>query len=150
MGQIRTSDRSVAKSDLPPRTDIAGLIAQVRTVPKPEVAQSCGHELFCGLEMILASPSAMIGVHPARNSPMKPDLQTIDTNGIRLRVAVAGAGALVILIHGFPESWYSWRHQIPVLADAGYLLRTVAFGGRLIAIATPNAISKTLLRLTAS
>lgn len=51
---------------------------------------------------------------------MKPDLPTIDTNGIRLRVAVAGAGPLVILIHGFPESWYSWRHQIPALADAGY------------------------------
>jgi len=51
---------------------------------------------------------------------MKPDLQHIDTNGIRLRVALAGAGPLVILIHGFPESWYSWRHQIPVLADAGY------------------------------
>jgi len=51
---------------------------------------------------------------------MKPDLQTIDTNGIRLRVALAGQGPLVILIHGFPESWYSWRHQIPALADAGY------------------------------
>jgi pimeloyl-ACP methyl ester carboxylesterase len=51
---------------------------------------------------------------------MKPDLQHIDTNGIRLRVALAGQGPLVILIHGFPESWYSWRHQIPALADAGY------------------------------
>jgi pimeloyl-ACP methyl ester carboxylesterase len=51
---------------------------------------------------------------------MRPDLQNIDTNGIRLRVALAGAGPLVILIHGFPESWYSWRHQIPALADAGY------------------------------
>jgi pimeloyl-ACP methyl ester carboxylesterase len=51
---------------------------------------------------------------------MRPDLQTIETNGIRLRVALAGAGPLVILIHGFPESWYSWRHQIPALAAAGY------------------------------
>ena len=51
---------------------------------------------------------------------MTPDLQNIDTNGIRLRVALAGQGPLVILIHGFPESWYSWRHQIPALADAGY------------------------------
>lgn len=51
---------------------------------------------------------------------MRPDLQTIETNGIRLRVALAGQGPLVILIHGFPESWYSWRHQIPALADAGY------------------------------
>jgi pimeloyl-ACP methyl ester carboxylesterase len=51
---------------------------------------------------------------------MRPDLHNIDTNGIRLRVALAGQGPLVILIHGFPESWYSWRHQIPALADAGY------------------------------
>jgi hypothetical protein len=40
-------------------------------------------------EMVLASPSAMIGVHPVGNSRMRPDLQIIDTNGIRLRVALA-------------------------------------------------------------
>ena len=51
---------------------------------------------------------------------MTPALQTIETNGIRLRVALAGQGPLVVLIHGFPESWYSWRHQIPALAAAGY------------------------------
>ncbi len=46
----------------------------------------------------------------------------IETNGIQLRVAVDGpeAGPLVILVHGFPESWYSWRHQIEALAAAGY------------------------------
>ena len=48
------------------------------------------------------------------------DMQTIETNGIRLRVALAGQGPLVVLIHGFPEGWYSWRHQIPTLAAAGY------------------------------
>jgi pimeloyl-ACP methyl ester carboxylesterase len=43
-------------------------------------------------------------------------------NGIRLHIAEAGPadGPCVILCHGFPESWYSWRHQIPVLAHAGY------------------------------
>jgi epoxide hydrolase A/B len=51
---------------------------------------------------------------------MEPDLQTVETNGIRLRVALAGQGPLVILIHGFPEGWYSWRHQIAALANAGY------------------------------
>ena len=51
---------------------------------------------------------------------MEPDLQIIETNGIRLRVALAGDGPLVVLIHGFPESWYSWRHQIPALVNAGY------------------------------
>lgn len=51
---------------------------------------------------------------------MPIDLQMIDTGTARLRVAVAGEGPLIVLIHGFPESWYSWRHQIPVLAEAGF------------------------------
>ena len=46
----------------------------------------------------------------------------INTNGIRLHVAQAGpeAGPLVILLHGFPEFWYGWRHQVDALAQAGY------------------------------
>src|SRR5262245_18182682 len=50
----------------------------------------------------------------------QPDLQIVEANGMRLRVALAGRGPLVVLVHGWPESWYSWRHQIPVLAEAGY------------------------------
>ena len=41
-------------------------------------------------------------------------------NGIRYHYAEAGTGPLVILLHGFPELWYSWRHQIAALAKAGY------------------------------
>ena len=44
----------------------------------------------------------------------------IATNGIELNIAEAGEGPLVLLVHGFPESWYSWRHQFKPLADAGY------------------------------
>ena len=44
----------------------------------------------------------------------------IATNGINMRIAEAGTGPLVVLCHGFPESWYSWRHQLPALAEAGY------------------------------
>ncbi len=46
----------------------------------------------------------------------------VDTNGVRLRVVEAGerGAPLIVLAHGFPELAYSWRHQIPVLADAGY------------------------------
>lgn len=40
----------------------------------------------------------------------------IDTNRIRLHCVTQGDGDLVILLHGFPEFWYSWRHQIPALA----------------------------------
>jgi pimeloyl-ACP methyl ester carboxylesterase len=47
-------------------------------------------------------------------------LQTIESNGIRLRVALAGEGPLIMLVHGWPESWFSWRHQIPALVGAGF------------------------------
>jgi len=46
--------------------------------------------------------------------------RTIQTNGINMHIAEAGSGPLVILCHGFPESWYSWRHQLSGLAEAGY------------------------------
>jgi epoxide hydrolase A/B len=49
-----------------------------------------------------------------------PRLQTIKTNGVHLRVALAGEGPLIVLVHGWPESWYSWRHQIPALLQSGY------------------------------
>lgn len=44
----------------------------------------------------------------------------IETNGIRMHVAEAGEGFPVIMCHGWPELWYSWRHQLPALAGAGY------------------------------
>ena len=44
----------------------------------------------------------------------------IESNGLRMRIAEAGEGPLVLLAHGWPESWYSWRHQISMLAAAGY------------------------------
>ena len=46
----------------------------------------------------------------------------VETNGVTLRVTEAGepGNPVVVLAHGFPELAYSWRHQIPVLADAGY------------------------------
>ena len=61
-----------------------------------------------------------------------PVLQTLDVNGLRMQVAVQGSGPLVLLCHGFPELWISWRAQLEALADAGY--RAVApdmrgFGG---------------------
>ena len=46
--------------------------------------------------------------------------RTVETNGIRMHVAEQGEGPLVLLCHGFPESWYSWRHQLTALAAAGF------------------------------
>ena len=44
----------------------------------------------------------------------------VETNGIRMHIAEAGEGPLVVMCHGFPESWYSWRHQLTALAEAGF------------------------------
>jgi len=49
-----------------------------------------------------------------------PNFQTIQLPDIRLRAVVEGSGPLVIMVHGFPESWYSWRHQIGPIAKAGF------------------------------
>jgi len=50
----------------------------------------------------------------------EPHLEMLDINGIRMQVATQGCGPLVLLCHGFPELWYSWRNQLAALAAAGY------------------------------
>jgi pimeloyl-ACP methyl ester carboxylesterase len=44
----------------------------------------------------------------------------VSANGIRLHAVELGSGPLVLLLHGFPEFWWSWRHQVTGLADAGF------------------------------
>ena len=46
--------------------------------------------------------------------------KSVQSNGIQMHIAEAGEGPAVLLCHGFPESWYSWRHQLVALANAGY------------------------------
>src|SRR5439155_7961735 len=53
---------------------------------------------------------------PRYASGMAVEHRFVETNGVRLHCAVDGEGPLVILLHGFPERWYSWRHQIAALA----------------------------------
>ena len=57
------------------------------------------------------------------------EFKVLDTNGIKIRAAVEGAGPLVVMVHGCPESWYSWRHQIPVIAAAGYTVAAIDVRG---------------------
>ncbi len=52
----------------------------------------------------------------------------LSVNGVRIHAVEEGSGPLVVMIHGFPESWYSWRHQLTALAAAGY--RAVAIDQR--------------------
>lgn len=64
----------------------------------------------------------------SKDLPSGSHSNVVDVSGTRIHCVEAGEGPLVLLIHGFPESWYSWRHQIPALAAAGY--RVVAIDVR--------------------
>ncbi|HXV92832.1 MAG TPA: alpha/beta hydrolase [Pseudonocardia sp.] len=59
------------------------------------------------------SPSSVLLPGPWRH-------RAVSANGIRLHVAEYGEGPLVVLVHGFPEFWWSWRHQLTGLAEAGF------------------------------
>jgi pimeloyl-ACP methyl ester carboxylesterase len=63
----------------------------------------------------------LTGAMPAGGETMNEfNHRVIETNGIRTHFAEKGTGPLVVLCHGFPESWYSWRHQIEAIAAAGF------------------------------
>jgi len=74
------------------------------------------------LKAAAAEPGAARTEPTSWVDPAMPEVthRMIETNGIRLHVAEQGEGPLVILCHGFPECWYSWRHQLPALAKAGF------------------------------
>ncbi len=71
------------------------------------------------------------------------NFKMLETNGVRLRTVVEGKGPLVILLHGWPQCWYLWRHQIDPLVEAGFQVAVPdqrGFGGsdRPLAIADYN------------
>ncbi|KOG90558.1 alpha/beta hydrolase, partial [Streptomyces varsoviensis] len=67
-----------------------------------------------GSAAALAAPSAVV----------RPDgpwsHRDVAANGARFHIAEMGEGPLVLLLHGFPQFWWTWRHQLPALADAGF------------------------------
>jgi len=88
---------------------------------------SSSHALAAACTLILAGagcaaePAAKNGA--AQSAPAAdagPRMRTVEANGIKMRIAEMGQGPLVIFLHGFPESWYSWRHQLPAVAKAGF------------------------------
>jgi pimeloyl-ACP methyl ester carboxylesterase len=69
------------------------------------------------------APNTVTSTRASGSSPGARDAvshRRLQSNGIGMHLAEAGSGPLVVLLHGFPELWYSWRHQLPVLAAAGY------------------------------
>ena len=57
------------------------------------------------------------------------EFKVLDANGIKIRTAIEGEGPLVLMVHGWPESWYSWRHQIPKISKAGYTAAAIDVRG---------------------
>ncbi|MEU3219737.1 alpha/beta hydrolase [Streptomyces sp. NPDC006971] len=70
----------------------------------------------------------MPSTHPSFPAPSAAVHRSVEVPGGRIHLVEQGRGPLVLLVHGFPESWYSWRHQLPALAAAGF--RAVAIDVR--------------------
>ncbi|KAH7517049.1 hypothetical protein FEM48_Zijuj09G0020500 [Ziziphus jujuba var. spinosa] len=73
----------------------------------------------------------------------KIEHSTIPTNGINLHVASIGTGPVVLFLHGFPELWYSWRHQLLSLSALGYRAIAPDLRGYGDSDAPPSAASYT-------
>ena len=77
---------------------------------------------FFVLLIICVLSSQLFAQNENEQSPVDGvSFRFIQSNGITMRIAEMGdSGPLLLLAHGWPESWYSWRHQIVSLANAGY------------------------------
>lgn len=73
----------------------------------------------------------------------------IPTNGIHLRAVIEGSGPLVVLVHGFPEGWYSWRHQIGAIAAAGFTACAIDVRGYGGSDTPPEVADYSLAQITA-
>jgi len=60
---------------------------------------------------------------------MAHDFRYVQSGDCTIRVAVQGTGPLVLMVHGFPESWYSWRHQLGPVAAAGFTAAAIDVRG---------------------
>lgn len=89
---------------------------------------------------------------PPAGSAAEAAHRLVDVPEGRIHLVEQGSGPLVLLVHGFPESWYSWRHQLPALAAAGYRAAAIDVRGygrsskpreaeayRMVALAADNA-----------
>jgi pimeloyl-ACP methyl ester carboxylesterase len=80
---------------------------------------------------------------------MPHEFRFIETNGVALRAAVQGEGPLIVMVHGFPESWYSWRHQLAPFAAAGFTACAIDVRGYGASAKPPEVEAYTLQQITA-
>src|SRR6185369_10873363 len=74
-------------------------------------------------------PRRLAGRSMAEKGSGMPQFRTVDAGAARLRVAIEGEGPLVLMVHGFPESWFSWRHQLTPIAEAGFTAAAIDVRG---------------------
>jgi len=76
------------------------------------------------MRLALARRADGITGRAVRGLGVEAESRFVTVNGLKLHTVVAGPedGPLAVLLHGFPECWYSWRYQIPPLVEAGYRL----------------------------
>lgn len=74
---------------------------------------------------------------------------TVSTNGINMHVASIGSGPVVLFLHGFPELWYTWRHQLLSLSSVGYRAIAPDLRGYGDTDAPPSASSYSVLHIVA-
>ena len=85
----------------------------------PAIGRGTGAARMAGAPDALSSKASAATAE--RDGKMsKTNNAIIECNGIHINIAEQGEGPLVLLVHGFPESWFSWRHQIDALAAAGF------------------------------
>src|SRR5213078_3879636 len=82
------------------------------------------HVLIASLLPLMLRQEAMANTADKEATMSEPTQRMVESNAIRLHIAEqrpqGGKGPVVLLCHGFPESWYSWRHQLNALAAAGF------------------------------
>ncbi|MEM7600908.1 MAG: alpha/beta hydrolase [Verrucomicrobiota bacterium] len=89
----------------------------MRTLILPIVLATIGLQSYGEDSNCLASKK---GQEDSEGNAEGPKTRFIESNGIQMRIAEMGKGPLVIFLHGFPTCWYSWIHQLPAMAEAGY------------------------------
>ena len=78
-----------------------------------------------------------------------PEFRMIDAGSARIRAAIEGEGPLVLMAHGFPESWYSYRHQMTPIAEAGFTACAIDVRGYGGSQKFPNAIDYSMENIVA-
>ena len=79
--------------------------------------------LWLGLGLVFASVSTLVSVSPLRAQTAAPTEASLGTDGyavsgdLKIHYVTAGKGPLLVMIHGFPDYWYTWRRQMPALAE---------------------------------